>query len=373
MRYSVAAILALVVVGVSCWAVHPEEWGYKSGDYAYAPDPAQWFYLNALDTQWVVDVQTGTWDTFDNMSGWMYFNWPYAYSSETGHWHWFNVSDVQWVCNMSSFAWSIWGYAPAPDGMSSIPHGTNAGTDPDFGSYSLSSGVLYADKQEVSKELWDEVATWGGQNGYDLHTYDASGKAASHPAILMHWYDAVKWCNARSEMEELDPAYYTTAAKTTVYRSGDVDLTDGCVDAEGGFRLPTVEEWEYCARGGVVGKRFPWGADTINHCCANYKADVDYDYDESYPAGYHPTYNTGAPNTAPVTEFTAGMNNFGLLNMSGNVFEWCWDMTMVDHRVIKGGSWDNDSTNCRIGDSGHRDPSSGTQVLGFRTVMKAKP
>jgi formylglycine-generating enzyme required for sulfatase activity len=73
------------------------------------------------------------------------------------------------------------------------------------------------------------------------------------------WYDCVKWCNARSELEGRIPAYYTDAMQTTVYRTGRWDVDNSSVNWNAGYRLPTEAEWEKTARGGASGQRFPWG------------------------------------------------------------------------------------------------------------------
>jgi formylglycine-generating enzyme required for sulfatase activity len=59
-------------------------------------------------------------------------------------------------------------------------------------------------KYEVTWGEWQEVSDWGGAEGrtYDLDS-TTSGASASHPVENVSWYDAVKWCNAKSEMEGL--------------------------------------------------------------------------------------------------------------------------------------------------------------------------
>ena len=275
--------------------------------------------------------------------------------------------------------------AAAPKDMVRIPGGTNQGTNPlgegEFHTdgyprtYNLTAASFYMDKFEVAKGNWDAVAAWAAKNGYDISPDSVSGKAGDHPVFMVTWYECVKWCNARSEKAGLKPCYYTGAMKKTVYKTGELNIEDNCVDwTSGGFRLPTADEWEYAARGGESSKRFPWGTDTISHARANYCAYIKSEYDESGGKRYHGDYisKTGSPFTSPVGAFEAGKNAYGLYDMAGNLQEWCWSWHAKwdgSHRVIRGSSWDFHAANCRVGMSLSYLPASSYYSLGFRTCI----
>jgi formylglycine-generating enzyme required for sulfatase activity len=236
------------------------------------------------------------------------------------------------------------------------------------------------DEYDVTYALWQTVYNWAIAHGYSFD-YPGSGKAANHPVQSIDWYDCVKWCNARSEMGGLTPAYYTTAAQTVVYRTGEMDLANGCVNWNAGYRLPTEAEWEKGARGGLSGQRFPWGM-TISESQANYYSEYEYPYDLS-DTGYNPTFATGAyPYTSPVGSF--GANGYGLYDMAGNVWQWCWDWygtpyaggsdprgpASGSNRVYRGGSWYDYAIYCR---SAYRNnyywPDYRYYYNGFRSVL----
>ncbi len=163
-------------------------------------------------------------------------------------------------------------------------------------------------------------------------------------------------------MEGRPPAYRVGGA---VYRTGQSDPT---VDLDGnGYRLPTTTEWEYAARGGLHGKRFPWG-DTISHAKANYYGYTGfYSYDLS--SGYHPRYNDGTYlYTAPVASFAA--NRYGLYDMAGNVWEWTTTASGSD-RNIRGGSWYNRGGYCQCGaGSWYGAGNAVNDPGGFRAVRR---
>jgi formylglycine-generating enzyme required for sulfatase activity len=279
-----------------------------------------------------------------------------------------------------------------PTGFALIPQGAFTMGDSldglsDAPTRTVTLDAFYMGKYEVTKAEWDEVRTWGLSNGYtDLAA--GSGKASNHPVQTITWYMMVKWCNARSQKEGLTPAYYTNDAQTTIYKTGSVNVTNAQVKwSASGYRLPTEAEWEKAARGGLSGKRFPWG-DTISHSQANYYASSNLSYDSSGSVNnFHPTYATGDyPYTSPVGAFAA--NGYGLHDMACNVVEWCWDWygtyasgsqtnprgtTSGTYRVCRGGSWVNFASGSRVANRYDSAPTNSYGDVGFRVLRSLAP
>jgi formylglycine-generating enzyme required for sulfatase activity len=126
-----------------------------------------------------------------------------------------------------------------PAGMALIPVGSfTMGDNLDGESHALPLHTVYVsafymDKYDVTKAQWDSVYQWATNRPVEVRysfDYAGSGKASTHPVQTINWYDCVKWCNARSEKEGKVPAYYTSAAQTTVYRTGQVNVDNNSVN-----------------------------------------------------------------------------------------------------------------------------------------------
>jgi sulfatase modifying factor 1 len=260
----------------------------------------------------------------------------------------------------------------AVDSVTFEPFISVAGGTFTAGSTSTTISSFSIDKYEVTYELWTAVRSWALTNGYtDLvagqNGYNPVG--SNNPVTEVNWYDIVKWCNARSEKDGLTPVYYTDGTQSTVYRAGDLDINIDAVKwTVNGYRLPTEAEWEFAAKGGTLAQQ----PTSYTFSGSNTIGDVAWYYD-----------NSGI-NTHPVGGLAA--NELGLYDMSGNVYEWCWDWygsvypsgettdpkgptTTQAWRLLRGGSFSAGENNCRVFNRTYYDPTNRNYNNGFRCVQ----
>ncbi|GHT82226.1 hypothetical protein FACS1894137_00710 [Spirochaetia bacterium] len=196
---------------------------------------------------------------------------------------------------------------------------------------------------------WKADANW-------KNPYFSQGE--NQPVVLVSWYDAVRYCNWLSGQEGLSPAYTINGENVSWNRSAN------------GYRLPTEAEWEYACRAGTP-TPFSTG-NNITTSQANYNGN--YPYNNNSKGTYREkTTNVGS----------LGYNAWGLYDMHGNVWEWCWDRYDKDYsggvqtdstaasgsvRVLRGGSWNRYAQGLRSANRGYNSPSNRGSVYGFRVV-----
>ena len=179
------------------------------------------------------------------------------------------------------------------------------------------------------------------------------------PVENVSWYDAVVFCNKLSVMDGFAPVY-SVSGKTDVsewyyvpHKGNSISKEIECNETANGYRLPTVEEWQYAAKGGQ-----------------EFKYSGSENLDE---VGWYDG-NSGEE-THSVAQKSP--NGYGLYDLSGNVWEWCWDSGNSSKRYNCGGSWYGNASKCEVGDlywySANRRSLAdyGDDDLGFRIVRSS--
>ncbi len=274
------------------------------------------------------------------------------------------------------------GFVPVPAGsfLMGLPEGEPGSYAGDTQHLVTLNRPFYIKQTEVTYAEWQEVRDWtllpeNSGLGYALPTgvmgANIAASTPQHPVTHVSWYAALAWCNARSEMEGRQPAYYIDAAHSAVYRDGTADFQNAWVDWEAdGYRLPTEAEWEYACRAGTT-TSFYTGPITATQFrfCENLDA-----------AGWYGG-NSGN-NTHPVGEKVP--NLIGLSDTHGNVWEWVWDRhedftpsptidplgpdTGTD-RLMRGGSYNNNAENCQSSSRFPNPPANSGSYGGFRAAI----
>jgi formylglycine-generating enzyme required for sulfatase activity len=220
--------------------------------------------------------------------------------------------------------------------------------DDDEVQHQVKVSSFYIGKYEVTQKEYQEVM------GINISEF----KGDNLPVEMVSWYDAVEYCNKRSQKEGLTPAYTINGTNVTWNRNAN------------GYRLPTEAEWEFACRAGTT-TPFNTG-NNITTSQANY--DGNFPYNNNAKGEYR-------EKTTPVGTFSP--NLWGLYDMHGNVHEWCWDwygvfsggaqtdpVGAVDgtDRVVRGGSWYFDGLYLRSAIRSYAGPSNRVGIIGFRLV-----
>ena len=218
---------------------------------------------------------------------------------------------------------------------------------------------FYASKHEVTFWQFDEFC----DDTRKLEPDDGGWGRETRPVTGVNWYDAVEYCNWLSERDNLNPCYSSGGLATQ------------CDFLASGYRLPTEAEWEYAARGGQRSQGYAYAGGNDPDGVAWYAENSG---DKTHPVGQK----------AP--------NELGLCDLSGNLWEWCWDWHESDYyavspsndpvgpdipssdrgnwgrnRVRRGGSWHEDADMLRIVYRSYDGPEYRALTNGFRIVRTA--
>lgn len=181
---------------------------------------------------------------------------------------------------------------------------------------------FYLNPEEVTQDLYELV----------MDSNPSEFLGSDRPVENVSWYNALAFCNRLSEIKGYTPAYIISGKEIIWNKKAN------------GYRLPTVEEWEYAAKGGI-----------------------EFAYSGSSYLDLVGWYNK---NSDGVTHEVAQKepNDYGMYDMSGNVWEWCWDPFKdgKDVRVVRGGSYNYSAACCEVGYNNFDFPSESSSYVGFR-------
>ncbi len=220
--------------------------------------------------------------------------------------------------------------------------GSNSGENDEKPVHSVEVSSFYIGKYEVTNKEYKEYKP-------DHSSYFSDD---NYPVECVSWNDAIAYCNWLSDKEGLNRCYSG---------SGDKIVMDMTRD---GYRLPTEAEWEYACRAGSK-KEYYWGNSIDGSYCW---------YSDNSGKKVHPVGQKKP-------------NNFGLYDMSGNVWEWCWDWygksyysgspssnpsgpSSGSFHVVRGGCWNGNAGSCRLANRNFNKPGYYDGGLGFRVVRR---
>ena len=198
-------------------------------------------------------------------------------------------------------------------------------------------------KTEVTQGFYESIM---GEN-------PSKFKGANNPVECVSWYDAIYFCNKLSVAKGYEPVYSvngnTDITKWNYTPHQENSIKGGITQniSANGYRLPTVEEWAYAAKGGQ----------DYTYVGSNEIDEVAW-YSENSNAKTHPVAQKKS-------------NGYGLCDMSGNVWEWCWD-SVYSSRYYCGGSWRDSGRYCEVGFGNSVYSYARGYDLGFRIIRSVK-
>ena len=229
---------------------------------------------------------------------------------------------------------------PMPENFILVEGGTfNNGTS------DVTISSFYIDKYELTQASYQAVM---GTNPSSF------GGNPNRPVERVSWFNAIEYCNRRSIQEGLTPCYSYLTYGTNPdnwpagWNTKDKNHTNvSCNWSANGYRLPTEMEWMFAAKGGNQSQGYTYsGSNTIG--------DVAW-------------YGSNSGSTTH-TVGTKAANELGIYDLSGNVWEWCWDVYSGSYRVHRGGCWYSGDNICTVSYRLASYATGSYSGVGFRCV-----
>jgi formylglycine-generating enzyme len=234
--------------------------------------------------------------------------------------------------------------------------------------HKMNVGSFWIGKFEVTQKEWAEITGEVPSDG--------AGTGDNFPVYHISWYDCIEYCNRVSEKAGLKPYYNINKSKKDKYNVNKYDDIKWIVtvnEGSDGFRLPTEAEWEFAARGGLKSKKTKYSGSNIINEVAVYEG------------------NSGNK-TSPVG--SKKPNELGIYDMSGNVWEWCWDTydrypgntdkakfyskienskkNYMNYRALRGGAYNYEDVNCRVSNRTGHGANLRTDHYGIRLARSQR-
>jgi sulfatase modifying factor 1 len=282
--------------------------------------------------------------------------------------------------------------------MRRVPGGLTFPTDSAVNAFDDAATATVANaywiaETEVTYELWYYVYIWAVGQGYKfdhLEYYPREGSngarvpkdgsapapagAKREPVTTVCWREVIVWCNALSKLAGFDPVYKSSGQEikdATIY--ADFDNIFGPMAGDKGFRLPTGNEWELAARykgndssnGAIERGGLYWTPGAYASGATDYAANKSgVINDNQNPTIAVAVYNT----TKTAVAGSKDPNALNLYDMSGNVYEWCFDRCPGSERMTRGGYWYSKAIDLRLSYVYTTMPNTWGSRLGFRIV-----
>jgi formylglycine-generating enzyme required for sulfatase activity len=212
--------------------------------------------------------------------------------------------------------------------------------------------------REVNRQEYEaflDDTSYDGEKPNDFEKVrpaESSSPTLDHPAQHLSWYDALMYCNWLSRLEGRTPVYRRAGKEKITVGGEDTEIDKWeVVEEANGYRLPNELEWEYACRAGS-------------------ETDWNTGSDESLLAAYCQKYPS--PSKRAARSGAKLPNAWGMHDMHGNMWEWCWDLygTEGSLRVDRGGGWDTRAADCRSALRGR--PEFRSHDLGFRLALSSE-